>query len=234
MPRVRDFDRTRSLLVDTAGQLFATQGYDRTSVESIIKQAGVSKGAFYHHFSSKDELLGAVTDQLDIEASGAIEEVIADTTVGALVRLNRLFATSRSWSLTHFGLLREMVEVLFREENVRMRRMVEARAASLTEPLLAGIIQQGIDEKIFDASEPEETARLILRLAWVIREAGVTTLNELGPTDEAFARLQRRIDHFIDMVERMLGAPRGSIIRLSVEPSRALLMAEARDEAVVK
>jgi AcrR family transcriptional regulator len=69
MARVRNFDRTRTLLIDAAAQLFSSQGYDRTSVESIIGQAGVSKGAFYHHFASKDELLDAVTSQLDVEAA---------------------------------------------------------------------------------------------------------------------------------------------------------------------
>jgi AcrR family transcriptional regulator len=233
MPRVRDFGRTRTILVATAGKLFASQGYDRTSVDSIIRQAGVSKGAFYHHFSSKEQVLEAVTDQLDVEAVNAIEQAIADTSVSALVRFNRFFDTSRSWSLAHFGLLRETISVLFRDENARMRRMIEVRAAALIEPLLAGIIRQGVDEGVFDSPAPAETARMILRMAWVLREAQVQTLSELGPVDEAFDVAQRRLDHYVAMVERMLGAPNGSIQRLSIEPSRALLSAAQSEEAGV-
>ena len=223
--RVRNFDRTRTLLIEAAAQLFSTQGYDRTSVESIIAQAGVSKGAFYHHFSSKDELLDAVTSQLDTEAADAITAAVGDRSTGAIARLNQFFSSSRSWSLTHFSLVREVIDVLFRDENVRMRRKVERHAAVLIEPLLADIIRQGNEEGVFDLPEPEESARTILQMAWTLREAQVKTLGELGPTDAAFDIAQRRLDLYVLMLERMLALPRGSIQRLSVEPSRAALRA---------
>ena len=225
MARVRNFDRTRTLLIETAAQLFSTQGYDRTSVESIIAQAGVSKGAFYHHFSSKDELLDAVTSQLDVAAADAIRTAVGVRSIGALARLNQFFGTSRSWSLTHFSLVREMIDVLFRDENVRMRRKVEVHAAALIEPLLADIIRQGIEEGVFEVPEPEETARMILQMAWGLREAQVKTLGQLGPTDAAFDIAQRRLDLYILMLERMLAVPPGSIQRLSVEPARAAIRA---------
>ena len=225
MARVRNFDRTRTLLIDAAAQLFSSQGYDRTSVESIIAHAGVSKGAFYHHFSSKDELLDAVTSQLDVEASDAIRAAVGVRSTGAVARLNQFFGTSRSWSLTHFSLVREMIDVLFRDENVRMRRKVELHAAALIEPLLADIIRQGNEEGVFDLPEPEESARTILQMAWTLREAQVKTLGELGPTDAAFDIAQRRLDLYVLMLERMLSAPAGSIQRLSVDPSRAAIRA---------
>jgi AcrR family transcriptional regulator len=54
MARPRNLQQTRALLVEAATALFASQGYDRTSVEAVIQQAGVSKGAFYHHFDSTE------------------------------------------------------------------------------------------------------------------------------------------------------------------------------------
>jgi AcrR family transcriptional regulator len=225
MARIRNFDQTRTLLIETAAQLFATQGYDRTSVESIIGQAGVSKGAFYHHFSSKDQILDAVTSQLDVEAADAIKAAVGERSVGALARLNRFFVTSRSWSLTHFSLVKEVIDVLFREENVRMRRKVEKHAAALIEPLLADIIRQGNEEGVFDLPEPDESARTILQMAWALREAQVKTLSELGLTDAAFDVAQRRLNLYVVMLERMLAVPAGSIERLSLDPSRAAIMA---------
>jgi AcrR family transcriptional regulator len=221
--RVRNFDRTRTLLIEAASQLFSTQGYDRTSVESIIGQAGVSKGAFYHHFASKDELLDAVTSQLDVEAADALKAAVGERSIDALARLNQFFGTSRSWSLTHFSLVREVIDVLFRDENVRMRRKMEQHAAALIGPLLADIIRQGIEEGVFNIPEPEEAARMILQMAWALREAQVRMLGELGPTDAAFDAAQRRMDLYVLMLERMLAAPKGSLQRLSVEPSRAAI-----------
>ena len=49
-------EETRSRLLQAAESCFAQSGYDRTSVATICQAAGVSKGAFYHHFSSKQEI----------------------------------------------------------------------------------------------------------------------------------------------------------------------------------
>ncbi len=47
---------TRSLILDAAYRLFSSHGYGQTSVDAILGEAGLSKGAFYHHFASKEEL----------------------------------------------------------------------------------------------------------------------------------------------------------------------------------
>ncbi|MEU4211211.1 TetR/AcrR family transcriptional regulator [Streptomyces sp. NPDC026206] len=47
-------------LLAAATRLFAEQGYDRTSVQEIVRAAGVTKGALYHYFGSKDDLLHEV------------------------------------------------------------------------------------------------------------------------------------------------------------------------------
>nr|WP_210167700.1 TetR/AcrR family transcriptional regulator [Streptomyces sp. SID4946] len=47
-------------MLAAATRLFAEQGYDRTSVQEIVEAAGVTKGALYHYFGSKDDLLHEV------------------------------------------------------------------------------------------------------------------------------------------------------------------------------
>src|SRR5687768_14362324 len=121
MVRTRNLQQTRVLLVDAATALFASRGYDRTSVEAVIQQAGVSKGAFYHHFDSKEDILDAVTQRMTTEAIDIIRPVAADTSGGAVNRLNRFFEASRTWSLAHFELLREVLVVLYRDQNTAMR-----------------------------------------------------------------------------------------------------------------
>jgi AcrR family transcriptional regulator len=49
-------------MLDAAYRLFASQGYGQTSVDGIIAEAGASKGAFYHHFASKEELFRALLE----------------------------------------------------------------------------------------------------------------------------------------------------------------------------
>ena len=65
------------MLVDTARGLFTERGYAATSIEDIIKGAGVARGALYHHFSGKDALFRAVYD--------AVQADIATRVVAAAV-----------------------------------------------------------------------------------------------------------------------------------------------------
>lgn len=50
----------RETLVDAAARVFSEQGYKGATVDAILAEAGLSKGAFYHHFRTKDDLVLAV------------------------------------------------------------------------------------------------------------------------------------------------------------------------------
>ena len=67
--RERQAEATRQLLVSVARQLFTEQGYAATSIEEIIKRAGVARGALYHHFPGKDALFRAVYDEVQTEVA---------------------------------------------------------------------------------------------------------------------------------------------------------------------
>jgi len=67
--RERQAEATRQLLVSVARQLFTEQGYAATSIEEIIKRAGVARGALYHHFPGKDALFRAVYDEVQAQVA---------------------------------------------------------------------------------------------------------------------------------------------------------------------
>jgi AcrR family transcriptional regulator len=65
--RTRNAEETRALLVTVARHRFATEGFATATVEEILDDAGVAKGALYHHFTGKDDLLRAVVAQVQEE-----------------------------------------------------------------------------------------------------------------------------------------------------------------------
>ena len=65
----------RGRLVTVATGLFAAQGYEATSVQQIVQEAGATKGGFYHHFASKDELLFEVYHRVLAEQTRRLEEI---------------------------------------------------------------------------------------------------------------------------------------------------------------
>ena len=68
--RVERGKATRERLVATARELFGRDGYEATSVEAVLKEAGVAKGSLYHHFENKPALFDAVLDQVVAEVAG--------------------------------------------------------------------------------------------------------------------------------------------------------------------
>jgi AcrR family transcriptional regulator len=62
-------EATRKALVDVARRLFAKRGYADVGTEEIVRRAGVTRGALYHHFSGKEDLLHAVAEQVEEEVT---------------------------------------------------------------------------------------------------------------------------------------------------------------------
>ena len=56
-PRIEKGMQTRQAIFDTAIALFAKKGYDKVTIDDICEKVGVTKGAFYNHFKSKDQLI---------------------------------------------------------------------------------------------------------------------------------------------------------------------------------
>ncbi|MFC4949705.1 TetR/AcrR family transcriptional regulator [Pseudonocardia sp. GCM10023141] len=79
---------TREHIVEVATELFAAAGYDGTSIDAVMRAAGVSKGSLYHHFPGKDALFEAVLDHvtLRIEA-GLARAAVGVTTPVELIRV---------------------------------------------------------------------------------------------------------------------------------------------------
>ena len=62
-PKRRRREETRQRLVDAALPVFARHGFERATVDEIVREAGYSKGAFYVHFDSKEDLFWAMLDE---------------------------------------------------------------------------------------------------------------------------------------------------------------------------
>ena len=65
---------TRRALLDAARSLFAERGYHETAAEEIVRRAGLTRGALYHHFEDKKDLFRAVVEEMEGEIDERIEE----------------------------------------------------------------------------------------------------------------------------------------------------------------
>lgn len=65
---------TRELIVGAADDLFYRQGFEATSFADVAKAVGISRGNFYHHFKSKDEILDAVIEARMNRTRGTLDQ----------------------------------------------------------------------------------------------------------------------------------------------------------------
>jgi AcrR family transcriptional regulator len=86
-------EATRAQLIAVARRMFADRGYEDTSIEGVLREAGVSRGSLYYHFASKEALFEAVAE--DVETTVGAQTIAA--TAGADGPVAALRAASLAW-----------------------------------------------------------------------------------------------------------------------------------------
>ena len=66
-------DLKRSSILETAERLFFEKGYEQTSIQDILDALSMSKGGFYHHFTSKEAILSEICDNRVIASLGQLK-----------------------------------------------------------------------------------------------------------------------------------------------------------------
>jgi len=202
----------RAELIDVAQGLFLTRGYERTTINDVINATGLSKGAFYHHFRAKEDLLEAIAERFSRESVGFTGRLQADPHLDALGKLNLMLAVGRDWKLEHLAELKAMFTTLLKPENaVLYHRIVEAVAAVLA-PELAAIIAEGNAQGVFNAGDPQISAETLLWTSNSRRSVVVAALSLAETDPEAATRMiVRRARDEEGIFNRLLGLTAGGV-----------------------
>jgi AcrR family transcriptional regulator len=203
----------RDELLDAAVQLFARDGYDATSVNRIIEAVGVSKGAFYHHFAAKEDLVAALTERHARRTAEAAQSVLDDPTLDSFARLVGFIEVMRAQKLRDARDLRAAFAPILRPENRHMFECIHEATSDVVRPLLARIITEGVAEQTFDTPDPEAASEVILHLMTSHRElaSALFAAKDRPAFEAAAAALMRKLTYVGTVIDRILGLPDGSI-----------------------
>ena len=196
----------RAELLDCAQGLFLTRGYEQTTVNDVIAATGLSKGAFYHHFRAKEDLLEAIADRFARESLGFIRGLLDDPSLDALQRLNRLLSLGREWKRGHIAELRAMFATLLAPQNVVLYQRILDAVFKVLAPALAQIIAAGQAEGAFAAGDPALTAEVLLGLSTGRRGLVIAALDRAETdVDAAMAMIADRVHAEEAIADRVLG-----------------------------
>ncbi len=132
--------QTRARLLQAASEVFAEHGYDRASLDDVAAAAGLTKGAVYSSFASKDELFYAlmrerIDERLALVAAAVDRQTtLSDTTRDAGAGLAELIFSQADWHLLFVEFwARAVRDASLREEFARQRRSARELIARFLE-----------------------------------------------------------------------------------------------------
>lgn len=193
----------REKIVEASYELFASKGYEETTVSDIIKLVGSSRGGFYHHFNSKEEILEAITDDYIDEFAERYKGIMEDHLGSSTELFNKVFTMfheykagqMKDWSKLHnlFSFKGNHVIIL------KIARDFE----ELTTKVYSKIIKDGAENGEFTCKYPEALAGLWTReMIQINRLARKEFSKEEAEQNEAFVL---RLEFTEKLINRELG-----------------------------
>ncbi len=163
MARNKHPEETVRLILDVSFRLFVEKGYEHTSIQGIIDNlGGLSKGAIYHHFKSKEEILLAVTDRITAESNQMLAVIRDRLDLSGKEKLKTIFRESINRPVQN-----DIFTVApdFHNNAKLLFSLLHDTIDNAAPNYILPIIQQGISDGSIETDYPEQFAELILLVA---------------------------------------------------------------------
>lgn len=163
MARNKHPEETVRLILDVAFRLFIEKGYEHTSIQDIIDHlGGLSKGAIYHHFKSKEDILVAVTDRMTAESNQMLGRIRDRTDLCGREKLKTIFKESIKRPVQN-----DIFTVApdFHKNPKLLFSLLHDTIEEAAPDYILPIIEQGISDGSIKTDYPKQLAELILLVA---------------------------------------------------------------------
>lgn len=200
----------RQEILVAARRLIYTKGYEQMSVQDVLAELQISKGAFYHYFDSKPALLEALIAQMRDEGLALLHTIMRERGLTAIARLQRFFDSSARWKAERKEFILALMAVWYTDHNAIVRLKVQADLVKHAAPLISQLIHEGIAEGAISMPFPEQAGEVVLALLQSAGDA-IGRLLLTPPSDDAQRRAEQLVAAYNHALERVLGLPAGSL-----------------------
>lgn len=227
----------REAILDAAQRLVLSKGYERFTVQDLLDELQISKGAFYHYFDSKPAVIESLTQRLVGESARALAPIANNPNLGADEKLKRFFDEIIRWKSARQGLFVAMLPVWYGPDNTVLRVRVQSAVAQCLAPQVAMIVRQGVDERRFATAFPDQAGAIVVTLVQALQDTVAQQLiavalgsPEAPPTDAIVAAHGAHIE----AIERYLGVPPGALYRADAKAVNSWIDALRRADPTSK
>lgn len=182
-------ERRKQDLLNIAYRMFIEKGYENTSVDDIIIEAGIAKGTYYYYFESKEATLEAVIEMMIEKA----ENIAKAALMNPVPIPQKLASVVYAFQPNKDEIV--ITDVLERKENIVMHDKIGKKIVEVAVPILSDIVREGIAQGIFACTNVEERVRMLLIMSQNMFDYG--------------AYSNKDIEVYVDMLEKSLGAKEG-------------------------
>ena len=198
----KEHKERKNEILDTAERLFHIKGYEKCTVNDILKEIGIAKGTFYHYFKSKEEVMNGIVERYkDIIVTRA-EEIIQKNNISPEEKLMNVFMSMRINDKVDSNMLDE----LHKTENALLHQKTLNQIVTAMAPVLVKVIEEGIDKKVWRCRYLLEYMEIFLAASLTLNDGGIFEL-EADSQMKIMAAL-------ISILEKMLDVPEDSFMKL--------------------
>jgi AcrR family transcriptional regulator len=213
----------RDEILDAAQRLILLNGYERLTVQDILDNLQMSKGAFYHYFDSKPTVIEALTTRLVGDSERALAPIVENPQMGAVKKLQAFFGEIVRWKSQRQNLFVTMLPVWYAPDNLAFRLVVDRESAKRLASLLSAIVCQGVDEGQFATAHPDQAGTIIFAIVQALQDAMAERL--LGNQSPSVKEMVNTHGAHMEAIERYLGVPVGTLNRVDARTVKSWIAA---------
>lgn len=156
----RDPEARRTAIMDATLALMAERGLANTSIDDIVRAAGVAKGTFYLYFRTRDDLLNAIVLRFLDELLYRVKEIAEDTSIPVVDRLLGLPALAIEMSNVPESL--ELAQLFHQSGNAAMHAQMVEGTVDYILPIFESLITEGMASGVFAVTDAHLCAWWVL------------------------------------------------------------------------
>ncbi len=182
------------------------KGYNNTSIQAIIDVVDIAKGTFYHHFKSKHELLEELTDMLVAKEVEDTKAYVLSSKEDAITKMNTIHHKHIQWKSENMDMMMVVFQAMYADANSPFRVMMQEKSVHQNLFIYNTLIQQGIEEGVFNTPFPDDIGKMILKLSHDSADELARILLNHATIDNPYEKACQAVKLMFHTIERLLGA----------------------------